>query len=104
MPRRSPSAPAALAVALALFGSQLGSSNAATENIAYDEIVRFAITATPPPPGSFAADYATLTSPKTAAQTTPAPKRGLFGGIDLRGLAHSVAGGTDPSSAVGDAA
>ena len=102
MRRHSPLLPAAFAVACAL-SAHPGISNAATENIAYDEIVRFAITATPPPPGSFAADYATLTSPQSTAQTA-APKRGLFGGIDLRGLAHSVAGGTDPGSAVGDVA
>ena len=51
-------------------------------DLAYDEIVKFAITASPPPPGSFATDYAAMTSPQVAATASPAPKkRGLFGAL-----------------------
>lgn len=55
---------------------------AASGDLAYDEIVKFAITASPPPPGSFANDYVAMTSPQAAATTSPAAKkRGLFGSL-----------------------
>jgi hypothetical protein len=69
--------------------------------LAYDEIVRVVVNATPPPPGNFQSDLAALgSSPQAAA--TPAPRRGigigaiagavLGGGGGAGGIAGNVAG------------
>jgi hypothetical protein len=59
--------------------------------LAYDEIVRVVVNATPPPPGNFQADLAAATSPQAvAASPTPAPKKR---GIGLGTIAGVLAGG-----------
>jgi hypothetical protein len=70
------------AVALAALVSPLTPSAAPAPGVAYDEIVRVMVGATPPPPGNFQADVAALNSPQVAATPTPAPRRGIgFGAI-----------------------
>ena len=58
--------------------------------LAYDEIVRVVVNATPPPPGNFQADLAALTSAAVAASPTPAPKKR---GIGIGAIAGALAGG-----------
>jgi hypothetical protein len=59
--------------------------------LAYDEIVRVIVNATPPPPGSFQADLAALNSPPAlAASPTPAPRKR---GINIGNIAGAIAGG-----------
>jgi len=59
--------------------------------IAYDEIVRVVVNATPPPPGNFQADLAALASGQAvAASPTPAPRKR---GISLGNIAGVLAGG-----------
>lgn len=81
-----------------------GDAGAADPNIAYDEIVRFVVSGTPPPIGSFDTDYAAIAAPKTAVTAKPAAaaqkKRGLFGGI----VSALVRGGDPASAIVGNAA
>jgi hypothetical protein len=70
------------AFALAALVSPISPSAAPAPGIAYDEIVRVVIGATPPPAGNFQADLATITSPGVVATASPAPKRGIgFGNI-----------------------
>jgi hypothetical protein len=66
-------------------------SAAPPPGIAYDEIVRVVVNATPPPPGNFQADLAALSSGQAvAASPTPAPKKR---GISLGNIAGVIAGG-----------
>ena len=66
-------------------------SAAPPPGLAYDEIVRVVVNATPPPPGNFQADLLALNSAQTvAASPTPAPKRR---GINLGNLAGVIASG-----------
>lgn len=66
------------AVALAVLVSPLAPSAAPAPGIAYDEIVRIVISATPPPPGNFQADVASINSQAAVATPTPAPRpRGI---------------------------
>ena len=58
--------------------------------IAYDEIVRVVVNATPPPPGNFQADLAALNAATVAASPTPAPRRR---GISIGNIASVLAGG-----------
>ena len=59
--------------------------------IAYDEIVRVVVNATPPPPGNFQADLAALNAQQTvAASPTPAPRKR---GISLGNIASVIASG-----------
>ncbi len=76
--------------ALALLVSPLTPSAAPAPGVAYDEIVRVVVGATPPPPGNFQADVAAINSPQTAAAPTPAPRRR---GIGLGAIAGAVLGG-----------
>lgn len=75
-------------------------SAAPAPGLAYDEIVRVVINATPPPPGSFQADLAALAaSPAPVAAATPQPrKRGLGG---LAGIAGAVLSGGGAGSVAG---
>ena len=84
-------------VAAGLVVAWPGGAGAAAPNIAYDEIVKFVVSGTPPPIGSFDTDYAAIAAPKVAATAKPAAakKRGLFGGI-----VGALAGGGDPASAI----
>jgi len=93
---------AALALGWSVALSPQGGS-AASPNIAYDEILKFAIASTPPPVGSFESDYAAIVAPPSPVAAEP-KKRGLFGGINVGSLAHAVANGGDPGAAVGNAA
>jgi hypothetical protein len=77
---------AAVAVGIALFAafarnpsSTAGAAMPAPTPVAmqYEEIGRFVISGTPPPPGSFQNDRAAV----IAAESTPAPSHGLFAGI-----------------------
>ena len=74
--------------AAVLAGGPIGRS---APGLAYDEIVRVVVNATPPPPGNFQADLAALSSaPTVAASPTPAPKKR---GINLGNIAGVLAGG-----------
>jgi len=70
--------------------------------LAYDEIVRVVVNATPPPPGNFQADLAAVNAPQTlAASPTPAPKKR---GINLGNLAAVIASGGGAGDVAGAAA
>jgi len=85
----------------ALLAPGFGSA-APTPGLAYDEIVRIVVNATPPPPGNFQADVAALNTSQTAAASpTPAPKKRGFGGIGS--IVGTIAGGGNPAGAVGGA-
>jgi hypothetical protein len=82
---------AGAAVAFALLIAPAVPSAAPPPGLAYDEIVRVVVNATPPPPGNFQADLAALSAPQTvAASPTPAPKKR---GISLGNIAGVLAGG-----------
>ncbi|HEY0396332.1 MAG TPA: hypothetical protein VGD01_17785 [Candidatus Elarobacter sp.] len=68
--------------------------------IAYDEIVRVVVNATPPPPGNFQADLVALNT-AAAASPTPAPKRR---GIGIGTIAGVLAGGGGAGDIAGAAA
>jgi len=77
-------------------------SAAPAPGIAYDEIVRVVVNATPPPPGNFAADLAALNSPQAlAASPTPAPRKR---GISLGNIASVIASGGGAGDVAGAAA
>jgi hypothetical protein len=77
-------------------------SAAPPPGLAYDEIVRIVVKATPPPPGNFQADVAALTTTQTAAATpTPAPRKRGFGGIGS--IVGAIAGGGNVAGAAGGA-
>jgi hypothetical protein len=95
---------ATAAVAFAALIAPAAPSAAPPPGLAYDEIVRVVVNATPPPPGNFQADLAALTSPQAvAASPTPAPKKR---GIGIGAIAGALAGGGPGAIAgavVGDA-
>jgi hypothetical protein len=78
------------AAALAVLVSPLAPSAAPAPGIAYDEIVRIVVSATPPPPGNFQADVASINSQAAVATPTPAPRPR---GIGLGALANAVING-----------
>lgn len=78
------------AVAFALLLAPAVPSAAPPPGLAYDEIVRVVVGATPPPPGNFQADLAALNAPQTAASATPAPRKR---GIGIGAIAGAIAGG-----------
>jgi hypothetical protein len=106
--RRPADAPAAMlrsvmrasaALAFALLIAPAVPSAAPPPGIAYDEIVRVVVNATPPPPGNFQADLAALNSPQgLAASPTPAPKKR---GISLGNIAGVLAGGGNAGDVAG---
>ena len=82
---------ATAAVAFAALIAPAVPSAAPPPGLAYDEIVRVVVNATPPPPGNFQADLAALTSPQAvAASPTPAPRKR---GIGIGAIAGALAGG-----------
>jgi hypothetical protein len=68
--------------------------------IAYDEIVRVVVSATPPPPGNFQADVAALNA-SAMATPTPAPQHH---GMNFGNLAGAVLGGGGAGAIAGAAA
>lgn len=76
-------------------------SAAPPPGIAYDEIVRVVVNATPPPPGNFQADVAALNATQTSASPSPAPRRR---GISLGNIAGVIAGGGGAGGVAGAAA
>ena len=80
----------AAAVAFAALIAPAVPSAAPPPGLAYDEIVRVVVNATPPPPGNFQADLAAVTSASVAASPTPAPKKR---GISIGAIAGAIAGG-----------
>ena len=80
----------AAAVAFAALIAPAVPSAAPPPGLAYDEIVRVVVNATPPPPGNFQADLAALNAPAVAASPTPAPKKR---GIGIGAIAGALAGG-----------
>jgi hypothetical protein len=93
---------AAGAVAFAVLISPAVPSAAPPPGLAYDEIVRVVVGATPPPPGNFQADLAALSSAQAvAASPTPAPKKR---GINLGNLASVLANGGGAGDVAGAAA
>jgi hypothetical protein len=85
------------ALSLAFLILPPGTPAAPSAGLQYDEIVRFVVSGTPPPPGNFQADLAAIASPAAVAATA-APKRHGFG---LGNLANIVNGNI--AGAVGDA-
>lgn len=77
------------AVALAALVSPVAPSAAPGPGVAYDEIVRVLVSATPPPPGNFQADVAAINSTGPAPTPTPARKRS----IGLGSIASAVLSG-----------
>ncbi|MEA2663829.1 MAG: hypothetical protein QOI11_773 [Candidatus Eremiobacteraeota bacterium] len=91
---------ASAALAFAALLAPATPSAAPAPGLAYDEIVRVVINATPPPPGNFQADLAALSaSPAPVAQATPAPKKRGLGG--LAGIAGAVLSGGGAGSVAG---
>jgi hypothetical protein len=91
------------AFALAALVSPLSPSAAPAPGLAYDEIVRVVVSATPPPPGNFQADLTEINTAAVAATPTPAPRRGIgFGNIAKAVLTGSAGGAV--GSLAGDAA
>jgi len=77
------------AVAFAALIAPAVPSAAPPPGLAYDEIVRVVVNATPPPPGNFQADLAALNASAVAASPTPAPKKR---GIGIGAIAGALAG------------
>jgi hypothetical protein len=76
-------------------------SAAPPPGLAYDEIVRVVVNATPPPAGNFQADIAAVTSPAHAATPTPAPRRrGLGSLVNVAGAVLSGGGAQAVAGAV----
>ena len=93
---------ASAALAFAALVAPATAPAAPPPGLAYDEIVRVVVNATPPPPGDFQADLAALGSPQTvAASPTPAPKKR---GINLGNLAAVIASGGGAGDVAGAAA
>jgi hypothetical protein len=90
------------AIALAALVAPGTPTAAPAPGIAYDEIVRVLVSATPPPPGGFQSDLAAINDATIAATPTPEPrKRGIglgqiasavIGGGGVGGIGSSVAG------------
>ena len=89
--------------AIAIFAllSPAQPSAAPAPGLAYDEIVRVVINATPPPPGNFQNDLAAINTATAASTPTPAPKKR---GIGLGSIASAVLGGGGAGAIVGAAA
>ncbi|HEX3551069.1 MAG TPA: hypothetical protein VHT53_11870 [Candidatus Elarobacter sp.] len=93
---------ATAAIAFALLIAPPAPFAATGPNVAYDEIVRVVVNATPPPPGNFQADVAALGSATAvAASPTPAPRKR---GLNLGNLASVIAGGGGAGDVAGAAA
>jgi hypothetical protein len=93
----------ALALA-ALVVSPAVPNAAPAPGVAYDEIVRVLVGATPPPPGNFQTDLAALDSASLATPTPAPKKRGLNFG-NLAGIALGGGGAGDlAGAAAGDVA
>lgn len=90
---------ASAAVALAVFVAPAAPSAAPPPGLAYDEIVRVVVNATPPPPGNFAADVAAIqTAP--AAPSAPPRRRGLGNIANIAGAVLSGGGANAVAGAV----
>jgi hypothetical protein len=87
---------ASAAIAFAALIAPPGPAAAPGPGLAYDEIVRVITNATPPPPGSFAADAAAIST--APATPTPAPRKRGFGNL----VGSVISGG--PGAAAGAAA
>ncbi|HEV3088060.1 MAG TPA: hypothetical protein VGX96_12605 [Candidatus Elarobacter sp.] len=81
---------ASAAVAFAVLIAPATPSAAPPPGLAYDEIVRVVVNASPPPPGNFQADLAALSSQAVAASPTPAPKKR---GINIGNIASVIVSG-----------
>lgn len=86
------------AIALAALVAPIAPSAAPAPGLAYDEIVRVVVGATPPPPGNFQTDLTTITSPAAIATPTPAPKKR---GIGIGAIAGAMLGGGGVGSIAG---
>jgi hypothetical protein len=85
------------AVALVAIIAPVSPSAAPAPGLAYDEVVRVVVGATPPPPGNFQADVAAINA-AAAATPSPAPRRR---GIGLGAIAGAVLGGGGAGSIAG---
>ncbi len=93
---------ATAALGFALLLAPAAPSAAPAPGLAYDEIVRVVVNATPPPPGNFQADVAAISSAQAvAASPTPAPRKR---GISLGNLASVIASGGGAGDVAGAAA
>ncbi len=99
-------ASAALAFAFLLAPATPWAALPPPPGLAYDEIVRIVVNATPPPPGNFQADLAALSSsPAPVAQASAAPRKRGIGGLGALGAVLSGGGAGAVAGAVaGDAA
>lgn len=88
----------AAAAALAALVSPLAPSAAPAPGVAYDELVRVIVNATPPPPDNFQADVAAIDSANVAATPTPAPRKR---GIGFNAIVGAVLGGGGAGSIAG---
>ncbi|MDB5042311.1 MAG: hypothetical protein JWN27_3037 [Candidatus Eremiobacteraeota bacterium] len=75
---------ASAALAFAALIAPAVPSAAPPPGLAYDEIVRVVVNATPPPPGGFQADVAAVNAPAPAASAPPR-KRGIGGLVNVAG-------------------
>jgi hypothetical protein len=75
---------ASAALAFAALIAPAAPSAAPPPGLAYDEIVRVVVSATPPPPGSFQADVAAVNAPAPAASAPPR-KRGIGSLVNVAG-------------------
>ena len=85
------------AIAFALLMTPLAPSAAPAPGLAYDEIVRVVVGATPPPPGAFQFDLAALSQAAAAPTPTPGAKRrglgfGAIAGAVLTGSPGAIGG------------
>jgi hypothetical protein len=88
------------AIAFAVLLAPMTSSAAGGPGLAYDEIVRVLVNATPPPPGGFQADLAAAAATPAPVAATPAPRRG----INIGSLAGAVLGGGGAGAIAGSVA
>jgi hypothetical protein len=79
-----------------------GAPAAPAGGLQYDEIVRFVVSGTPPPPGNFQADLAGIASPPAVAATS-APKRHGFGLGSLSAIVNGNVAGAVTDAVVGTA-
>jgi hypothetical protein len=87
--------------ALALYG-RLVSAEPSGSGLAYDEVVKFVGAASPPPPGSFKADYGAIVNGSAQSAAAPAPQRHR---MSFGNIASQILGGRGAADAVaGDAA
>jgi hypothetical protein len=85
---------ASAALAFAFLATSGDPAAAPGPGLAYDEIVRIVVNASPPPPGNFQADVASAGATPAAAAATPPPRRGIGLGSIASSLGNLAGGGS----------